>query len=1194
MSIYLGLDIGSNSVGSAWVDTEARTVTLGCSVFPAGVEESEAKRGTPKGAARREKRSQRRSIARRALRKRRLRQTLADAGLLPADPDTLDQLMNRNPWHLRRAALTQGMSLHEFGRILIHLNQRRGALGVETDPDDRDEGKVKEAIDHLRAQMLACNAQTFGQYMADLYDQRQRTPVTKEDTRYCDPIRNRQDAFEFHADRSVIRDEFQMLWEKQKSLGGELARILTDDLRRALDDPSEDPTWRHSGGIFGQRRTYWDAGTLGRCDLEPTDHRCPRADMYVQEFRVLQSVNNMRIVKQGETERPLNAEERDKVISALRTKKTGSVTTVRRALGINTKAGKETYTLNLERDPEAEINTDWFYREVVSNAITGETCPGLTDRQRESVNRAILKFDPASPQDAERLRQGAQEWWGLSPEAADRLVDAWKERPKIESRVNLSRRAIRNLLPYLRAGLSVTNARQRFAEDPDSPATAEQRARYAFNVTDEFREFLGSLVGDEEADRLLGLRGLTKGERHYLSKHPDLLPPAPTLANPVVRKAVHEVRRHVTAYLTRFGRKPDRVIIELAREAKQTEKIRNQILAQNRRREAERKEIIEQFDLAALTANQQGKAVERVTLCRQQRKVCAYSNVDTDEGRAITDETAALGTDLEVDHIVPQSRSQDNGLNNKVVCFRKANRGKGNQTPKEWLPPEQFERLCQRFGSWKKDLRRKWENLTRDAPSTDEFAASQLTDTAYAATQVGEYLNNALYGGQTDARKHVLFTKGFYTAMLRRDWGLAEGKIDEQWHGEVGGASSPSPGSARRRKKDRTDHRHHAIDAAVIALSGPATVQQVARDAAWQAEHRERTGLTPKRPEIGVPWGTKEEFRGQILEAAGDLVVCHRPTKRKLIGWLHKETLHGPVPGHDELFTSRKPAAGLTPNHLRMPEGWTELARQLADGSLTDAARRHIRRQLAALADRPPERSGIVRDRNLRHHIRRCLEDNGLDPDRFTPKDIKKLVTEGRLHMHSGVPIKRAVLLRTIADPIVIPRKRWDDGLGRLVDDDNPRSRRVYESQNNHHIEIREDTKTGRWCGKVVDAFTAMKRARSAKGHSVDRTDGEGQRFVMSIAEGETLHMRHRTTGEPGYFAVFKLVKPSTIHLTAHWDARPAAAKKNPEGREIAETKREEVRVSASQLEALSPSPDHPPRKVRVGPLGDLTELRND
>ena len=45
--ILLGLDVGSNSLGSAWVDTELQTIRLAASVFPAGVGERENKRAAP-------------------------------------------------------------------------------------------------------------------------------------------------------------------------------------------------------------------------------------------------------------------------------------------------------------------------------------------------------------------------------------------------------------------------------------------------------------------------------------------------------------------------------------------------------------------------------------------------------------------------------------------------------------------------------------------------------------------------------------------------------------------------------------------------------------------------------------------------------------------------------------------------------------------------------------------------------------------------------------------------------------------------------------------------------------------------------------------------------------------------------------------------------------------------------------------
>lgn len=83
MTRVLGLDVGSNSIGSAWIDTESGEIQLGVSVFPAGIENSDTKRGAPLNLARRTARLQRRSLRRRAQRKRELREFLSANGLRP-------------------------------------------------------------------------------------------------------------------------------------------------------------------------------------------------------------------------------------------------------------------------------------------------------------------------------------------------------------------------------------------------------------------------------------------------------------------------------------------------------------------------------------------------------------------------------------------------------------------------------------------------------------------------------------------------------------------------------------------------------------------------------------------------------------------------------------------------------------------------------------------------------------------------------------------------------------------------------------------------------------------------------------------------------------------------------------------------------------------------------------------------------
>lgn len=1166
--ISLGMDIGSNSVGSAWVDTEKQRVCLGVGIFPAGVDETDTKRGSPINQKRREKRSQRRSIARRAKRKHALRKLLVESGLLPSNTDQLARLLDGNPWELRRGAVDGTLCLlpYGFGRVILHLNQRRGALGVEADPEedggDEEEGKVKEAIHHLRTQL---KGRTFGHFVADLMDERRHAVSGKDGKFFQDPVRNRRDKFEFHADRTLIREEFNLIWVLQRSAGGDLARILTDELKARFDDPSENDTWRHKGVLFGQRRTYWDAGTLGRCDLEPTDLRCSMADMYAQEFRVLETVNNIRVGKRGEAENPLGPEERTAVMAVLRKQKSASADTVRSALGIDKRSLKKKgetpdfYSLNLDRDEEREINTDWFYRAIIHGALRESTWQQLESRQRDSVNRAILKFDPDKAEHATELREGATKWWGLSSEAAEKLVAAWKSRPKIDNRINLSRRALLNLLPYLRKGLSVSEARQCFA---DNGATTEQRARY------DLRRSL-----------------MSKADRHFMEKHPNLLPPAPTLANPVVRKAIHEVRRHLVAYLRAFKRKPDRIVIELTRSAKQSEKVRNNILANNRKREKERRADEDEFKDFVRPDNPMHRIVDRVRLWREQRQYSAYSDTK------ISMEQVGHGWDLEIDHITPLSRSQDNGFNNKVLCLRNENRDKTNATAREWLERRGlFANLEQRLAHLEKENPRKWENLHRECvpgletpEEREAWGGSQLTDTAYAATQVGDYLRNALFDGERDGKRRVFFTKGSYTGMLRKDWQLQE----------------------REGPKERIDHRHHAIDAVVIAMTGPEIIAKVAADARYAAEHKQRTGHWPPRPPVNPPWGTVEEFRAQVMTEAGDQIVSHRPVKRKITGYFHKEDLWGAVDEAQGIFRIRSKISELSPKMLRLPveELDADVKRRLYDRfkklkhsdkdarAKTKAAFEQGRFKRLWI-DPSLGKGGLVRDWDLRRIIRDSLREHGINPDDFAPKQIADFAQSGKLKMPSGVPIRSVITIGPMSDPVKIAVKDPLTQAQAVNSRTGEPLFRFHFSRNNHHVEIQQHMLTGEWSGECVTTFQAAQRVRPPKdaagnrqppGLAVDRSTRENKIFIMSLSEGETIHASRRDrsgSDAVGYFVVAKL-DATRIWFSPHADSRNA-------------DEQDRWDVSYADLKACGPESGVPPCKVRVGPLGTVTRLIND
>ncbi|OHB50482.1 MAG: type II CRISPR RNA-guided endonuclease Cas9 [Planctomycetes bacterium GWF2_41_51] len=1193
----LGLDLGTNSVGSAWIDTDKKIIKMGVGVFPAGVEESEDKRGAPKNQDRRKNRQQRKSICRRSMLKRNLRQYLIKKKWIPTEKTELQEWYNLNPWILRKNAIEKELTEYEFGRVLLHFAQKRGAWWFDEEPEETGDTKKKKkdlsevpgTVEYTKRKMKEKDAETFGKLIAIEYEARKTD--TANNKKRNNRVKNRNNALgdkemEFVADRHMILDEFLKIWAKQKSFNGELARQLNlPDAQKEIYNKQKTDIWRCQGVLFSQRKAYWNLGTLGRCELEPTDEKCPKADMYAQEFLVLTSVNNIRITPPGQETRKLDTPEREKVITAARKQKTVSESTVRTALGINKGENKALYTLNTDGD-KFTVNGDWFYSQIVHDSFGENVWKSFNQNVKDSVNNAILKFEPNEEEDEQKLVAGCKKWWNLDDAQTGKFINVWKKRPKKDTRVNLSRKAIKNLLPYLRDGWSVTEARNMYAEDATNDANNLKRKRYS---TKEI--------------------AVDKKIRHFLKKHPDMLPPVSDgISNPVVRKSIHEVRKHLMAHIKQFD-KPDRVIIELSRKTRQSEKVIAKKMQINKAIDALTKEIIEKHNLndGTITSTQKEAAIKRIRLCRQQRYVCAYSGVIEDKpyscaysGKSITEEQAKTGEGLEMDHIIPRSKGGNNGMSNLVLCYSTTNQGKKDRTPIDWLTEEEFGRLEQRFKHLKDEQdnyitkdnvdmsdKAKWTNLHRRTPK-EGFTEEQLSSSAYAATQTTDWINKVLYGSQDRNKRYVFASNGDYTGILRRDWGLF---FDEEGN------------RSEKGKKFRGDHRHHAVDAVVIALA-PLFFQKIKESFIDFEKQKENKNIKPQWKTIAEPW---EGFSQQVADEYKKLNVSHRAYNRKITGYLHKDSIYGPAIIYDRyqkdnekkgikkgelkrdengnlvlkdgMYIKSIPVIKIEQGHLRMPNDWHSLKEEYKSAM---ANKKEIKKKMLALEEVPPAKSGIIRDIDLRDKICDWLKDNNFSE----MKEAKKYIQENGLVIN-GTPIRKVRVLWKLNEVVEIPRKSFDYETGEFVKCEDRKSLRVYQTQNNHHIEIRESIK-GQWNGDVITNFDAAKRARVDKKTIVDRNDTESGRFIMSLAKGEVVSMRHPATQNANYFVVFKIDSTGTIHFTKHTDANPASTKKKNV------PIREDIDLTPQKLQKLGVAPGSVPYKVKISPLGEVRELIRD
>ena len=237
----------------------------------------------------------------------------------------------------------------------------------------------------------------------------------------------------------------------------------------------------------------------------------------------------------------------------------------------------------------------------------------------------------------------------------------------------------------------------------------------------------------------------------------------------------------------------------------------------------------------------------------------------------------------DVDHILPFSRTLDDSIANRIVCLSKWNRVKRNWTPFEaWgNNPERWTKITPQIARLPNN--KQWR-FAQDAmerfEDENKFLDRQLVDTQYLSRIAREYLSR-LYPDQGSSPVWVV--PGRLTEMLRRNWRLNELLGDH---------------NRAVKEKDRTDHRHHAIDAAVIGATDRGLIQRIQR----ASREREQLGLDDVIRGIDPPW---DEFRHDIKAQLDRITVSHRADHGRIdpkarargrdstTGQLHNDTAYG-------------------------------------------------------------------------------------------------------------------------------------------------------------------------------------------------------------------------------------------------------------------------------------------------------------
>ena len=325
----------------------------------------------------------------------------------------------------------------------------------------------------------------------------------------------------------------------------------------------------------------------------------------------------------------------------------------------------------------------------------------------------------------------------------------------------------------------------------------------------------------------------------------------------------------------------------------------------------------------------------------------------------------------EIEHVIPQSRYFDDSLSNKVICESEVNKLKDRMLGYEFITKHGGEIIPGQMGTqikvfdkvqYEDFVKTHYANnrgkmkklLMEDIP--DKFIERQLNDSRYIARKTIEILSHLVREEkETEATsKNVIATNGSITDKLKKEWG-----INDVWNdiiaprfqrlNDLTGTNDYGEWVERNGKryfqinipmeisqgfnKKRIDHRHHAMDAIVIACTTRDHINFLNNQAALSSEKDRRHDLQHKLCtkvktddkgnyiwQFNKPWETftqdiRKELQSIVVSFKQNLRVINKMTNfywhyengKKVLarqtqgdGWairksLHKATVSGAV-----------------------------------------------------------------------------------------------------------------------------------------------------------------------------------------------------------------------------------------------------------------------------------------------------------
>ena len=1058
----------------------------------------------------------------------------------------------RENYELRAKAVESKLDLEDLAIVLQEINgQIRNSSGLL--------GTISD-----RSKELIIGGLTIGQWLKKQIDANPLAPLKNKSFFRQDYI-----------------DEFDRIWEVQSQYHPE----LTPGLKKKLRDKT----------IFYQRPLRSQKGLVGLCEFEHRDIRvivdgrektktvglraCPKSSPLFQEFKIWQVLNNLKV--NGE---PLPLEDRERLFRELSVRgklKDREVLSLLygsakgRSLNFKEVEGNNTISALYRAYSSILVNTG--HEELDFSKVKADEAETMVSEVFSALGwkTGFLHFD-SSLDGAAYQDQPMFRLWHLlysfegdkSPGGNESLIKAIMEltgmdgdNAKILSRVtfapdygNLSSKAMRRILPYMRQGMEY------------SEACAE--AGYRHSARSLTREELDS---KEYADSL------------------DVLPKN-SLRNPTVEKILNQMVNVVNEVIATYG-KPDEIRIELARELKMNAEERKKYSDKSAESKADNERYRQELREKCHIDNPNRNDILRYRL---------YLELGANGYKTLYSDTYIPLEDLfthkfNIEHIIPQAKRFDDSFSNKTLEASAVNLEKSDMTAYDYVrykygsdyaENEYASKIEKLYKDGRLSAAKRSNLLKTESEIEEGFINRDLRESQYIAKKAKEMLE--------DLVPDVVSTTGSVTSRLREDWMLVDVMKELNWekYDKLGRTYSVTNRDGDRIDRidgwtKRNDHRHHAMDAIAIAFTRRSYLQYLnnlnARDKSRDPEDEkhisgylevrdidrsdrtavvmaiERGLMERKNNRLRfIPPMPPEKFRSECKRQLENILVSFKSgvkvatlnvntskkrggTVRRVQltprGQLHLETVYGHIlqvadkeekvgasfdrkkigtvvsAAFREALLKRLDQFGGDPKKAFCGKNSPDKNPIFLDGSHSESVPSKVKVYEDVYTKRvevgPDLKIDKVIDRKVQAILRMRLDENGGDPKKaFSNLDSDPIW----LNREKGIAIKRVTI--TAKSNVVSLHDKRDNTGNYILDENGDRIASDFVSTgNNHHVALYRDA-DGVLQEKVVSLYEAVSRVRDGY-PAVDRdyNKAEGWTFVCTLKRNDCFVFPNDETG---------------------------------------------------------------------------------